>query len=104
MKQVVENDPFLLKTDASSYATGAVLVQGEGEREHPVEYASRLLNDAEGNYPTIEREGLAIVWAVNKFRLYFDRSKLVLLTDHQPLKWLVNLKSSTDRLARWALL
>jgi hypothetical protein len=51
------------KTDASSYAFGAVLMQGEGESEHPVEYASRLLTQ-------VEREALAVVWAITKFRGY----------------------------------
>lgn len=41
--KAVETRPCVIKTDASNYALGAVLVQGEGENEHPEEYASRLL-------------------------------------------------------------
>ncbi|GFW14998.1 hypothetical protein TNCV_982901 [Trichonephila clavipes] len=44
--------------DASNYALGAVLLQGEGSDEHPIEYASRLLTPAERNYSTTEREAL----------------------------------------------
>lgn len=47
--------PYTIKTDASNYAIGAVLVQGEKKDEHPVEYASRLLTKAEPNYSTTER-------------------------------------------------
>ena len=103
LQQADIQQPFILKTDASGYALGAVLVQGEGDKEHPVEYASRLLSAAERNYSTIEREALAIVWAMDKFRGYIEGSEITLLTDHQPLKWLMSLRSPTGRLARWAL-
>lgn len=61
LAQLNEELPCIIKTDASSYAIGAVLVQGEGADEHPIEYASRLLNSAERNYSTIEREALAVI-------------------------------------------
>ncbi len=65
------NAPFILSTDASQFGIGAVLSQkDEHEREHPIHYASRSLNTAERNYSTIERELLAIVYAVDKFRYY----------------------------------
>ena len=103
MKQLSENATFYLKTDASNYALGALLCQGEKEEEHPIEYASRLLLPAERNYSTTEHEALAVVWAVQKFRGYIEGSEVIVLTDHQPLKWLFSLKSPTGRLARWAL-
>ncbi|GFU70442.1 retrovirus-related Pol polyprotein from transposon 297 [Trichonephila clavipes] len=88
---------------ASNYALGAVLLQGEGSDEHPIEYASRLLTPAERNYSTTEREALAVVWALKKFRGYIEGTEITVASDHQPLKWLLNLKSPTGRLARWAL-
>ena len=103
LQQAKDEEPFFLKTDASGIAIGAVLVQGEKDQEHPIEYASRLLTSAERNYSTIEREALALIWAVAKFRGYIEGSEVTLLTDHQPLKWLMSLKSPTGRLARWAL-
>lgn len=103
LAQADDTKPYVIKTDASNYAIGAVLVQGEGEMEHPVEYASRLLNQAERNYSTTEREALAVVWAVNKFRGYIEGTPITIMTDHQALKWLMTLKSPTGRLARWAL-
>ena len=103
LKQVDENQSFILKTDASNYALGAVLIQGEKEQEHPIEYASRLLKPAERNYSTTEREALAVVWAVHKYRGYIEGAQVTILTDHQPLKWLFSIKTPTGRLARWAL-
>lgn len=99
-----ETKPYTLRTDASGYAIGAVLLQGEKETEHPVEYASRLLSPAERNYSTTEREALAVVWAVDKFRGYIEGTDVTIASDHQPLKWLMTLKSPSGRLARWALL
>lgn len=103
LRQVDFRLPFVLKTDASSYALGGVLLQGEGPDERPIEYASRLLTSSERNYHTTEREALAVVWACDKFRGYLEGSSVVVKSDHQPLKWLLSLKSPSGRLARWAL-
>ncbi|GFX37944.1 retrovirus-related Pol polyprotein from transposon 17.6 [Trichonephila clavipes] len=102
-KQADGTKPYIIRTDASNYALGAVLLQGEGSDEHPIEYASRLLTPAERNYSTTEREALAVVWALKKFRGYIEGTEITVASDHQPLKWLLNLKSPTGRLARWAL-
>ncbi|GFX69673.1 retrovirus-related Pol polyprotein from transposon opus [Trichonephila clavipes] len=69
LKQADFSKPFLIRTDASNYALRAVLLQGE-DKEHPVEFARRLLNPAERNYSTTEREALAVVCALNKFKGY----------------------------------
>lgn len=103
LKQAEESQSFIVKTDASAYAIGGVLIQGEGDQEHPIEYASRLLSAAERNYSTTEREALAIVWSLARFRGYIEGAEIVVVTDHQPLKWLLTLKTPTGRLARWAL-
>ncbi|GFU60449.1 transposon Tf2-11 polyprotein [Trichonephila clavipes] len=98
-----EKEMLFRVTYASNYALGAVLLQGEDKEEPSVEFASRLLNPAERNYSTTEREALAVVWALNTFRGYIDGASLTVASDHQPLRWLMKLKSSTERLARWAL-
>ncbi|GBN22626.1 Retrovirus-related Pol polyprotein from transposon 297 [Araneus ventricosus] len=95
--------PFIIRTDASSYALGAVLIQGEKPEEHVIEYASRLMSSAERNYSTTEREALAVVWALEKFRGYVENQEIIIASDHQPLKWLMSIKSLSGRLARWAL-
>ncbi|GFW65914.1 retrovirus-related Pol polyprotein from transposon 17.6 [Trichonephila clavipes] len=99
LKQADGTQPYIIRTDASNYALGAVLLQGEGSHEQPIEYASRLLTPAERNYSTTEREALAVVWALKKFRGYIEGTEITVASDHQPLKWLLNLKSPTGRLA-----
>ncbi|GFU69953.1 retrovirus-related Pol polyprotein from transposon 297 [Trichonephila clavipes] len=103
LKQADFSKSFLIRTDASNYALEAVLLQGEDKEEHPVEFTSRLLNPAERNYSTTEREALAVVCALEKFRGYVDGASITVASDHQPLRWLMKLKSPTGRLARWAL-
>jgi hypothetical protein len=75
---------FILATDASNVAIGAVLGQlDELGKEHPVAYASRVLNKAERNYSTTEREALAIFWAVKHFHAYLHNVHFRIVTDHQ---------------------
>ena len=103
LRQPESGKPYTLRTDASTYAFGAVLLQGEGNDERPIEYASHLLTAAEKNYSTTEREALAPVWAVHKFRGYLEEVPSIAISDHQPLKWLMSLKSPSGWLVRWAL-
>lgn len=84
--------PFYLTTDASDFAIGAVLSQGEIGKDIPISYASRTLNKSETNYSTIEREMLGIVWAVNHYRHYHYGRKFTIFSDHKPLQWLFNIK------------
>ncbi|GFS93406.1 retrovirus-related Pol polyprotein from transposon 17.6 [Trichonephila clavipes] len=95
LKQADGTQPYIIRTDASNYALGAVLLQGERSDEHPIEYASQLLTPAERNYSTTEREVLAVVWALKKFRGYIEGTEITVASDHQPLKWLLSLKSPT---------
>lgn len=62
--------PFLVTTDSSDYAVGAVLSQGEVGSDLPISYASRTLNGAETNYSAIEKELLAVLFGVEHFRPY----------------------------------
>lgn len=94
---------FILTTDASIHAIGAILSQGEIGKDLPIAYASRTLNKAETNYSTIERELLAIVWAVKHFRPYLFGRKFKIVTDHKPLTWLFSIKDPGSRLVRWRL-
>ena len=97
------NKPFILTTDASNYAVGAILSQGEIGKDKPIAYASRTLNKAEGNYSTIEKELLAILFGVKTFRPYLFGRKFQIVTDHRPLVWLFNVKDPGSRLIRWRL-
>ena len=93
------NQKFILTTDASNYALGAVLSQKKG----PIAFASRTLNKHECNYSTIEKELLSIVWAVKQFRHYLYGRRFDLHTDHKPLIWLANLKEPNSKLIRWKI-
>jgi len=65
--------------------------------------SSRKLKDRETRYAVIEREGLAIVWAIGKFYCYLYGREFILQTDQQPLKYIKNMKNSNGRLMRWSL-
>lgn len=95
--------PFVLQCDASNYALGCVLTQGEGENERVVSYASRTLTKPERNYTVTELELLSLVFGVSKFRCYIQGVKFKVITDHSSLLWLKRLQNPSGRLARWAV-
>lgn len=95
--------PFILTTDASGFALGAVLSQGDIPHDRPIAYASRTLNDTEVKYSTIEKELLAIVWACKYFRPYLYGKRFKIYTDHRPLTWLFSMKEPNSKLVRWRL-
>ncbi|KAM1121581.1 hypothetical protein ACFX19_003285 [Malus domestica] len=96
--------PFELMCDASDYALGAVLGQRKDKQPHVIYYASRTLNDAQLNYSTTEKELLAFVFALDKFRSYLLGTKVIIYTDHAALKYLLTKKKAKPRLIRWMLL
>ena len=94
---------FILHTDASATALGAVLCQLKGGQENVIAYWSRQLTKPERNYSTIEREALAVVAAIKEFYPYLYGFNFTLFTDHNPLTALKEMKDVGGRIARWML-
>lgn len=96
-------DTFIVTTDASDYAVGAVISQGNIPHDKPIQYFSKTLGPAQIKYSTIEKELLAIVWAVENFRHYLYGREFLIVTDHKPLTYLLSTKNINSRLHRWKL-
>jgi hypothetical protein len=98
--------PFRLITDASDFATGAILEQPDAlNRWHPVAYHSKMLQPAEHNYEIHDKELLAIVRALQVFRHYLEgrEDPLEILSDHGNLVYFMTKQVLTRHQARWAL-
>ena len=96
--------PFEVMCNVSDLAVGAVLGQRVEGKPYVVYYASKTLNEAQRNYTTSEKELLAVVYALDKFRSYLIGSDIVIFTDHSALKYLLTKQNSKARLIRWVLL
>lgn len=102
--------PIKVETDASKVGLGAVIshIMIDGS-EKPIEYASRKLSQSEVRYSQIDKEALAIVWAVRRFHYYVYGREFELITDHMPLTHIFNRNKgisemSSNRLSRYALI
>lgn len=96
--------PFVIQCDASSVGIGSVLYQlGDDGSEKPIAFLSQKLNSAQRNYSVTELECLAAVISIKKFRPYVEGQSFKVITDHASLKWLMNQKDLSGRLARWSL-
>ena len=96
------SQPMIIHPDASGYGLGAILLQVIDGKEKPLGFASRLLKGSELNYNITEKECLAAVWALQKFRYIIWGCKTTIVTDHHALCWLLSKKELAGRLARWA--
>ena len=98
--------PFALQVDASHIGVGGVLLQAdELGLEKPVCFFSKKFNSYQLNYSTIEKEALALVWALTNFEVYLGSGAVpvVVYTDHNPLLFLNSLQCPNQRLIRWSL-
>ena len=92
---------YVLDTDASLVAIGAVLSQVQGDQEKVIAYGSKTLGKSEKNYCTTDRELLAIKFFLSYYKHYLLGRHFLVRTDHQPLRYLFSLKEPKDRTARW---
>ena len=98
---------FVLDTDASAFAIGAVLSQRQKEEddaeevERVIAYSSRTLEGREQRYCTRRRELLAIVHFVKVFKPYLWGRECLIRTDHASLRYVKTLKEPDDQIARW---
>jgi hypothetical protein len=96
---------FVISTDASNVAIGAVLEQYDDNEElRPVSYASRSLTASERNYTVHEREALALVYFLKKFRCYLFGTRFIAYTDNSAILSLLKQDEPTGRLSRWSML
>lgn len=93
--------PFILTTDVSDFAIGAVLTQDQGKGEQLVAYDSRKLSKAEQNYPVHEKELLAVVHAIKLWRSYIEGQKFTVITDYAALEYINKQPKLSRRQARW---
>ena len=101
--------PIILASDASQYGVGAILSHVmDNEQDRPIAYVSRTLSSAEKHYSQLEKEALAIVFAVKKFHYFIYGRPFLIESDHRPLMFLFGDKSgipplASSRIQRWAL-
>jgi hypothetical protein len=92
--------PFEIMCDASDYTMGAVLGHTKDKKHHVIVYASKTLIGPQLNYATTEKELLAVIFAIDKFRSYLVGAKIIIYSDHVVLKYLLTKKDAKPCLIR----
>ena len=96
------NLPFVVHTDASGFAVGAVLSQKQADGQmRPIAFLSKKMLDAETRYPVHEQELLAIVHALKSWRHYLYGRKFTVFTDHRSLQHFKTQPMLSGRQSRW---
>ena len=93
--------PFKVATDASKFAIGAVLTQGEGEHLRVVAYESRKMIDAETRYPVHDKELLAVIHALKKWDYHLRGQRFVIETDNWATKYIQTKPNLNHRQMNW---
>ena len=94
------NKPFIVTTDASNYATGAVLSQVVDGEKRVIEFASKYFSTTQQKYST-KKEATVIIFALRKWRHFLLGQEITVETDHRPLQWLLTKKDCSDKLGRY---
>lgn len=93
--------PYTVTTDASKFALGAVLTQGEGADLKTIAFESRKMIPAERNYPVHDKEMLAVIYALRKWRHYLKGQQVTIITDHKSLEYFSTQPNLNERQTRW---
>jgi hypothetical protein len=95
--------PFVVHTDASGFAVGAVLMQDQGKGLQPIAFLSKKMLDAETRYPVHEQELLAVIHSLGTWRHYLAGSKfkVIIKTDHKSLQYFKTQPQLSGRQSRW---
>jgi len=95
---------FIVTCDASDRSIAGCLSQlGDDGLERPIAFVSAKLNDTQSRWSTIEKESYACLYALKCFDVYIFGSEIELITDHNPLTYLVNCTPRSSKLERWIL-
>lgn len=97
--------PFIIETDSSDLAVGAVLVQVQNGERKPIAYYSKKLSSTQRRYSATERECLAVLLSIENFKHFIEGSQFIISTDAMSLTFLktMSIESKSARIARWAL-
>ena len=95
--------PLYIKTDASNVGMGAILCQEIDGTERVISFASKLLDPAQRKLHACEKELLAVMWAVTKFKDYIWGENFTIITDNNALTYLNRFKETDTKLGRWAM-
>ena len=96
--------PFQVHADASNFAVGCCLTQVDNKGNYkPIAFASQKLSGAQKNWATIEKEAYAVLFGLKKFDRWLHGNSVEIITDHNPLKYLVETTPKSPKLTRWAL-
>jgi hypothetical protein len=100
----MDKGKFILEVDASNYATGALLSQLQEDKKNLIDTDSKAMNEAERNYPIYDKEMLAVMRGVKKWRhlLLGAKEPFEIMTDHQNLTYYRQPQNLTRRQAQWA--
>ena len=95
---------FCLETDASNFATGAVLSMLKDDKWHPVAYSSHAMSPEERNYPVTDKEMLSVIHSLEQWRHYLEgaKHKFEIWNDHANLQWFMKRQDLKQRQACWA--
>jgi hypothetical protein len=96
--------PLEIMCDTSNYVVGVVLGQSKDKKHYAISYASKTLTGPQLNYATIEKELLAVVFTIEKFRSYLVGAMVIVYIDHVALNYLLTKKDAKPHLIHWILL